>query len=82
MSLSAYIAAALAGARFKTLDDKTWLGEIPGFEGVWANEKTMKKCRETLREVLEAWIVFKLRSDETLPAVRGKRLALPKLVPV
>lgn len=79
MSLSAYIDAALASARFKTLDDKTFFGEIPGFKGVWANGKTAKKCRETLREVLEDWIVLKLRSDEALPAVRGKRLTLPEL---
>lgn len=79
MSLSGYIDAALASARFKTLDDKTCYGEIPGFKGVWANAKTLKKCRETLREVLEDWIVLKLRSDEALPAVRGKRLTLPEL---
>jgi predicted RNase H-like HicB family nuclease len=79
MSLSAYIDAALASARFKTLEDKTCYGEIPGFKGAWANAKTLKKCRETLREVLEDWIVLKLRSDEALPAVRGKRLTLPEL---
>jgi predicted RNase H-like HicB family nuclease len=79
MGLSPYIDAALASARFKTLEDKTVFGEIPGFKGVWAGAKTAKKCRETLREVLEDWIVLKLRSDEALPAVRGKRLTLPEL---
>jgi len=67
MGLSPYIDAALAGARFKTLDDKTCFGEIPGFNGVWANAKTLKKCRVTLREVLEDWIALKLRCDEPLP---------------
>ncbi len=79
MNLSAYIDAAGDSARFKSLEDKTFYGDIPGFKGVWTNEKTAKKCRETLREVLEDWIVLKLRSDETLPAVRGKRLTLPEL---
>ena len=79
MSISAYIDAALASARFKTLEDKTCYGDIPGFQGVWANAKTVKKCRETLREVLEDWIVLKLRSDKALPPVRGKRLTLPEL---
>ncbi|MBI2789519.1 MAG: type II toxin-antitoxin system HicB family antitoxin [Elusimicrobia bacterium] len=79
MGLTSYIDAALASARFKTLEDRTCFGEIPGFTGVWASAKTAKKCRVTLREVLEDWIVLKLRSDEALPAVRGKRLTLPEL---
>ena len=79
MSLSAYIDAALASARFKTLEDKTCFGEIPGFDGVWATARTLKKCRGFLREVLEDWIVLKLRSDEPLPAVRGKKLTVPEL---
>lgn len=79
MSLSSYIEAALASARYKTLEDKTCFGEIPGFQGVWANAKTIKKCRESMREVLEDWIVLKLRSDEALPPVHGKRLTVPEL---
>lgn len=79
VSLSSYIAAALASARFKTLEDKTFFGEIPGFKGVWVSAKTAKQCRESLRDVLEDWIVLKLRSGEALPAVRGKRLTIPAL---
>jgi len=78
MSLSSYIETALASARFKTLEDKTCFGEIPGFKGLWANAKTIKLCREELREVLEDWIVLKLRSNEDLPAVHGKRLTVPE----
>jgi predicted RNase H-like HicB family nuclease len=78
MGLSSYIEAALSSAHFKSLDDKTYFGEIPGFKGVWSNAKTMKQCREALREVLEDWIVLKLRSNEDLPAVHGKRLTVPE----
>lgn len=77
MSLSSYIEAALATARFKTLEDRTCFGEITGCKGVWANAKTAKLCKEELREVLEDWIVLKLRSNEDLPAVHGKRLTVP-----
>lgn len=77
MGLTEYIDAALATARYKTLEDKTVVGVIPGFKGVWADGKTAKKCRETLREVLEDWLVFKLRNDEPLPAVRRRRLTVP-----
>jgi len=79
MGLTEYIDAALATARYKVLADKTHFGEIPGFRGVYSDAKTAKKCRAVLREVLEDWIVLKLRSAETLPAVRGKRLTLPEL---
>lgn len=78
MSLSSYIQAAMASARIKPIADKTYFGEIPGFQGVWANEKVSKKCRETLQEVLEDWIVLKLRSGESLPAVHGKKLTVPE----
>lgn len=78
MSLSSYIESALANARYKALEDKTCFGEIPGFKGVWAGAKTMRRCREVLREVLEDWIVLKLRSNEDLPAVHGKRLTVPE----
>ncbi|MDE2142176.1 MAG: type II toxin-antitoxin system HicB family antitoxin [Elusimicrobia bacterium] len=79
MGLSAYISAALASARLKKLEDKTCFAEIPGFPGVWASARTASKCRATLREVLEDWIVLKLRSGDVLPSVRGKRLTLPVL---
>jgi predicted RNase H-like HicB family nuclease len=78
MGLSSYIDAALASAHYKTLEDKTRFGEIPGFQGVWASANSLKKCRISLREVLEDWIVLKLRSNEPLPAVRGKRLTVPE----
>lgn len=78
MSLSSYIEAAMASARYKTLEDRTVFGEIPALKGVWASAKTMKECRETLREVLEDWLVLKLRSREDIPAIHGKRLTLPE----
>lgn len=78
MSLSSYIEAALASARYKTLADRTCFGEIPACKGVWTNAKTMKQGKEELREVLEDWIVLKLRGNEDLPAVHGKRLTVPQ----
>ena len=78
--LTQYLNAALHHAKYELLpDNEGFYGEIPGFQGVWASAKTMKKCRESLREVLEDWIVLKLRSDEALPSVHGKRLTVPEL---
>ena len=77
MGLTEYIDAAMATARYKILADKNHFGEIPGFRGVWGYGKTSKQCRVVLREVLEDWLVVKLRCGDPLPSVRGKRLALP-----
>jgi predicted RNase H-like HicB family nuclease len=78
MTLISYIFAAMASAHYKMLENKTYFGEIPGFEGLWANERNLEKCREVLQEALEEWIVLKLRDRETLPAIHGKKLNLPE----
>jgi len=36
--LSRYIHEAMKRARYKTLPDGTYFGQIPGIAGVWANE--------------------------------------------
>jgi predicted RNase H-like HicB family nuclease len=54
--LTEYIFQKLNQAQYKIIDDGSYFGEIPGLQGVWASEKTLEKCRETLREVLEEWI--------------------------
>ncbi|MEW6447275.1 MAG: type II toxin-antitoxin system HicB family antitoxin [Bacillota bacterium] len=69
--LSAFVAAAMAEARYKVLDDGTFFGEIPSCPGVWANEDALEKCREVLQEVLEEWLVLKLRDRDPLPPVGG-----------
>ena len=56
--LTDYILQKLAQAQYKILDDGTYFGEIPRLQGVWASEKTLEKCRETLREVLEEWLTY------------------------
>lgn len=65
--LTRYIRAAMNRARFKTLDDGTYFGEIPGLAGVWANEATVEMCREVLQEVLEEWLILKIRDNDPIP---------------
>lgn len=65
--LTAYIQAAMRHARYEILEDSTFYGEIPGFEGVYANTHTLEKCREELQEVLEGWIILGLRLGHQLP---------------
>jgi len=78
MLLSEYIRAAMRRARYEILSDGTFYGEIPGLQGVYANEPTLEACRETLQEVLEGWIVLGLRLGHTLPVVDGIALTTEK----
>ena len=74
--LTEYIQAALARSEYKMLDDQTWFAEIPGFDGVWANASTVEACRSELREVLEEWLILKIRDQEPIPTVEGLDLGI------
>ena len=74
--LTAYIWAAMRRAKYEILSDGTFYGEIPGFQGVYANADTLEACREQLQEVLEGWIILGLRMGHTLPVVDGIELAV------
>jgi len=65
--LTEYIRAAMRQAIYEILSDGTFYGEIPGFQGVYANSQTLEICREELQEVLEGWIVLGLQLGHTLP---------------
>jgi predicted RNase H-like HicB family nuclease len=53
-------------ARYEILaDDGTFYGEIPSFDGVYANAPTLEGCRDELDVILEEW--FMLRTALRLP---------------
>ena len=80
--LTDYIQAAMHRAKYEILeDDGSFIGKIPGFQGVWANADTQDVCRKELEEVLEGWIILGLRLGHTLPVVDSMDLT-PELVPV
>ena len=67
-----YIRAAMSKASYEILpDDGTFYGEIPGFDGVYANADTLERCREELEEILAEWIVLRVFKHLPLPAVDG-----------
>ncbi len=66
-----YIQATLEKAEYKQLDNSTWFAEVPDFEGVWANGKTVEECRKELVEVIEDWLLLKLRDGDPVPVVKG-----------
>ena len=77
--LSEYIQKALEKAQYKLLDDKTWFADIPGFEGVWANSRTVEECRHELMEVLEEWIVLKIRDRDPIPEIEGVEIKVKEV---
>ena len=79
--LTDYIRASMHLAKYEILeDDGTFYGEIPGFNGVYANADTLEKCREELEEVLEEWIFFRVSRNLPLPVVEGIELAIKEAV--
>ncbi|MBI2856046.1 MAG: type II toxin-antitoxin system HicB family antitoxin [Chloroflexi bacterium] len=72
-----YISAALAKARYEILtDDGSYYGEIPGFNGVYANANTLEECRNLLEEVLEEWLLLRVFRNLAIPTVDGLDLRI------
>jgi len=81
--LTQYIQAAMHQAKYKILDDdEGFFGEIPGFQGVWANAETLEECRDELAEVLEEWIFLHLADNTPLPVVNGLKLSVERAVEI
>ncbi len=76
-----YLKAAMKKAKYEILqDDNTFYGEIPGFDGVYANARTLEACHDELEEVLEEWILFRISRNLPLPQVNGIELKIKETV--
>ncbi len=74
-----YIQAALARAKYELIrDDEPFYGEVPGLKGVWATGKTLEECRKRLAEVIEGWIIIRLRRGLPIPPLGRYRINAPK----
>jgi hypothetical protein len=77
--LTDYVEAAMRKAKYKILPDgEGYFGEIPGFRGAWANGPNLRRCRVELREVLEDWMLVRVRQGLLLPIIAGINLNHPK----
>ena len=78
--LTDYIRAAMRKARYEILpDDGTFYGEIPGFDGVYANAHTLERCREELEDILEEWILLRVFKHLPLPTADGIDLTIKEV---
>ena len=65
-----YIEKALAHARYELIeDDEPYYGEIAELEGVYATGKTLEECRANLKEVIDGWIIVRLRRGLSIPPI-------------
>jgi predicted RNase H-like HicB family nuclease len=72
--LITYIHSAMRLAKYEILEGGHYYGEIPGFNGVWAQADNLEACREELQSALEDWLVLGLRMGHKLPVVDGIQL--------
>ena len=78
--LTEYLRKAMAKARYEILaGEEGFYGEIPGFQGVYAEAKTLEACREELASVLEDWVLFRVSKNLRLPVVGGLRLMVKEV---
>jgi predicted RNase H-like HicB family nuclease len=77
--LTEYICAAMKQATYDKLEDGTYYGEIPGLQGLYANEPTLEACRTELQSSLEDWIVFGLANGLAIPPIDGIELTTTKV---
>lgn len=66
-----YVRAVMAKAKVERINDPLpYFASLPGFKGVWAQGKTKKEALAELQEVLEEWLLLKVRKQQFVPSVR------------
>ena len=65
-----YIEAALNRAKYELIEDEEpYYGEIPELEGIWATGKTLEECRRNLADVLDGWLIVRLKKGLPVPPI-------------
>jgi predicted RNase H-like HicB family nuclease len=65
-----YADIAVRHANLKRLGAEGWYAEIPGFQGVWANEQSEAETLRVLKEVVIDWTLLKIQhKDDDLPII-------------
>lgn len=77
--LTDYIRAAMHRAECEQLEDGSWYAQIPGLQGVYANESTLEACQDELQSALEDWILFGLINGFPIPPIDGIDLMAAKV---
>ena len=74
-----YIHKALEKAKYEIIKDKEpYYGQIKELPGVWATGKTLEECRRKLAEVIEGWILVRVKKGLSIPSLEGCKIEQPK----
>jgi predicted RNase H-like HicB family nuclease len=77
--LTKYLEAAMRHARYEILaDDRTYYGELPECEGVYANAPALEECRSELVAAPEDWLLLRIYKNLPLPKFDGIELTVKK----
>jgi predicted RNase H-like HicB family nuclease len=75
--LTEYLNAAMAKAHYELLGGgEGFYGEIPGFQGVFAQAETLEACRTELLSTLEDWLLLRVSRQLSIPVVDGLDLTV------
>ena len=70
-----YIETALSKAKYEIIEDEEpYYGEVPELKGVWATGKTLEECRKNLAEVIDGWIIVRLKKRLSIPPIGEYRI--------
>lgn len=66
--ITEYIEEALKRARYEIInDEEPYYGEVEELKGVWATGKSLEECRNSLKEVIEGWILLSIKKGIEIP---------------
>jgi predicted RNase H-like HicB family nuclease len=75
--LTQYIEAAMnqieieENEEWETYPDQRFIGTIPPCQGVIGIGATVEECEHNTQDVLEEWILVRVKSGHTLPMIAG-----------
>jgi len=65
-----YSEKALAHARYEIMEDRDpCYGDVPELAGVRATGPTLEECRKNLADVIEDWIIIRLKRGLPIPPI-------------
>lgn len=79
-----YIQEALERAKYELIDDPggAYYAEVAGLGGVWATGETLEQCRRNLADVIEGWLLLRLRKGLDIPPLGQHRIEVPRQVEI
>lgn len=74
-----YVQEALRRAKYEMInDEEQFYAEIKELPGVWATGKTLEECRKNLVEVVEGWILIRIKKGLPIPLLGSYKIEEPR----